>query len=157
MHKINRLFASPELVTQQKTIEKQVLQIGCGDSSWGIDVATQHARWNVIGLHDDCIITTTRASNSLKNFKFMQCGNLLQGLAGFPDESFDFIACRFLILAYPFQEYKQLLAECIRVAKPGAYIEVIEMDLRIYYQRLLSCPITQLLNSEGKNFCPHIY
>lgn len=146
MHKY-RLFSIPELVTQQKSIEKQVLQIGCGDSSWGIDVASQNSRWNVIGLHDDCI--TTRTSNSVKNFKFMQCANLLQGLKGFPNQSFDIIASRFLILGYTFHQYQQLIAECIRICKPGAFIEVVEMDLRIYHHRLLSCSITQLLNTEG--------
>lgn len=137
-------------MTQQKSIEKQILQIGCGDASWGIDVATQHSRWNVTGLHDDCITGSSRASNSVKNFKFMQCVNLLEGLKEFPDQSFDFIASRILILAYTFVQYQELITECIRIAKPGAFIEVMEIDLRIYHHRLLSCTVTQLLNTEGK-------
>ncbi|KAI7887669.1 uncharacterized protein EV154DRAFT_520377 [Mucor mucedo] len=145
---VDGLFFIPELVTQQKSTEKQILQIGCGDASWGIDVATQHSRWNVTGLHDDYITSSIRASNSVKNFKFMQCVNLLQGLKEFPDHSFDFIASRFLILAYTFRQYQELVRECVRIAKPGAFIEVVEMDLRIYHHRLLSCTITQLLNSE---------
>jgi SAM-dependent methyltransferase len=137
------------LVTQKiTTIEKHVLQIGCGSkASWGIDVASQHSKWIVIGI-DDEQETEYIQQQQPKNFKFISCNNLLQGLNNLPDHTFDFIASRFLILDYTAEEYQQLISECIRLCRPGGFIEVMEMDLRIYHQRLLSSSVTHLLNTE---------
>ncbi|KAI8080369.1 hypothetical protein BDF21DRAFT_362318 [Thamnidium elegans] len=140
------LYSIPELVTQQTTIEKQVLQIGCGDAAWGIEVASCNSRWMVIGL--DETEEHYYSSNSPKNFKFVKCNDLLQGLKRFPDDSFDIISCRFLIMGYTFQQYQDIITESIRITKSTGFIEVLEMDLRIYYDRLSSCSITQLLNTE---------
>lgn len=139
----------PELVTQShpSSIEKQVLQIGCGeDATWAMEVASRHSRWIVIGLDE----TDSYPSNAPKNFKWMKCQDILQALKMFSDATFDFIASRFLNMNFSFLQYQQVVTECIRITKPGGLIEVLEMDLRIYYDRLLSCTITQLLNTEGK-------
>ncbi|KAI9271047.1 hypothetical protein EDC94DRAFT_596946, partial [Helicostylum pulchrum] len=140
------LYSIPELVTQQTMIEKQVLQIGCGDAAWGTEVASRNTRWTVIGLDetDDYYYS----SNSPKNFRFVKCSDILQGLKRFPDDSFDITSCRFLIMGYSFQQYQDIITESIRITKSTGFIEVLEMDLRIYYDRLASCSITQLLNTE---------
>lgn len=92
----------------------------------------------------------------------MACDDLIQGLINLPDNSFDFISSRFLILEYTLDQYQQLVTECIRICKPGGFIEIMEMDLRIYHQRTLSNSVTQLLNSEvikvleSKNLDPRL-
>jgi ubiquinone/menaquinone biosynthesis C-methylase UbiE len=143
------LFSIPELVTQQKSIEKHILQIGCYDATWAMEVAVKFPKWIVIGL-DVNYYHTTRSSNSPRNFKFIKCLDLLQQLSNFPDQTFDFIESRFLMTSYSFDQYQLILNECIRITKPGGYIEVMEMDLRIYHQRLVSSSVTHLLNNEGK-------
>lgn len=52
-------------------------------------------------------------------------------------------------MGYTFQQYQDIITETIRITKSTGFIEVLEMDLRIYYDRLSSCSITQLLNTEG--------
>ncbi|KAI8054939.1 uncharacterized protein B0P05DRAFT_560825 [Gilbertella persicaria] len=160
---IDGLFSIPEMVTLPLSIEKHVLQIGCGDAAWALDVASQYPRWMIVGLDDDneysspdeFPILSTAATTIItkrniipKNFKLIRCHSLLQGLRSLPDNTFDFIESRFLVLTYTFEQYQQLMTECLRVCKPGGYIELMEMDMRIYHQRLLSCPVTHLLNNE---------
>ncbi|KAI9480870.1 MAG: hypothetical protein EXX96DRAFT_538104 [Benjaminiella poitrasii] len=175
---VDGLFSIPEMVTLPSSVERHVLQIGCGDAAWGIDVASQHSKWIVIGLDysnenshnvrsngnhdilknnsDDLIspykrTTANTHSNNInipKNFKLVRRQSLLQGLKNIPDTTFDFIASRFLVLTYSFEQYQALMTECLRICKPGGYIELMEMDMRIYHQRLLSASITQQLNNE---------
>jgi ubiquinone/menaquinone biosynthesis C-methylase UbiE len=104
----------------------------------------------VIGLDDNNTTKTTTIKRSIpRNLKLIQHPFLLQGLKGLPDQTFDFIASRFLLLGYTFNEYQELMTECLRLCKPGGYIELMEMDMRIYHQKLLSAPITKMLNNEG--------
>jgi SAM-dependent methyltransferase len=97
---------------------------------------------------DDEASHSNKTTSIPKNFTYINCSDLIQGLVNLHDNSFDFISSRFLILGYTFDQYQQLITECIRICKPGGYIEVMEMDLRIYHQRTLSNSVTQLLNSE---------
>ncbi|KAL0137626.1 hypothetical protein V8B55DRAFT_1530357 [Mucor lusitanicus] len=147
---VDGLFSIPEMVTLSSSIEKHVLQIGCGDAAWSIDVAIQYPKWIVVGLDDgDGGMNGLSFKRSIpRNFKFIRRSSILQGLKNLPDGTFDFIAFRLLLLGYTFEQYQALIAECLRVCKPGGYIEVMEMDMRIYHQRPLSVSITQLLNNE---------
>ena len=147
------LFSSPRLVTQhiqQKSVEKHILQIGCGDAAWALDIANQFPRWIVIGLDDSN--DYHHHQHPQRNFKFIKCTDVLQGLKDFPDGSFDFMTSRFMSTSYTFEEYQQILTECIRITKPGGYIEVMEMDFEIYESRITaSCAtITRLFNKESK-------
>ncbi|KAG1244459.1 hypothetical protein G6F68_015443 [Rhizopus microsporus] len=38
------------------------------------------------------------------------------------------------------EEYRLVIKECLRILKPTSYLESMELDLRIYYQRLISIP-----------------
>ncbi|CEP17150.1 hypothetical protein [Parasitella parasitica] len=149
---LDGLFSIPEMVTLSPSIEKHVLQVGCGDAAWSIDVAIQYPRWMVVGLDSG---DGAGGVNGLsfkrsipRNFKFIRRYSILQGLKSLPDESFDFIALRQLLLGCTFEQYQVLISECLRVCKTGGYIEVMEMDMRIYHQRVSSLSVTQLLNNE---------
>ncbi|KAK4508830.1 uncharacterized protein ATC70_013453 [Mucor velutinosus] len=149
---VDGLFSIPEMVTLSSSIEKHVLQIGCGDAAWSIDVAIQYPKWIVVGLDDGDggggINGLSFKRSIPRNFKFIRRSSILQGLKNLPDGTFDFIAFRFLLLGYTLEQYQALIAECLRICKPGGYIEVMEMDMRIYHQRALSLSVTQLLNNE---------
>ncbi|GAN06149.1 type 11 methyltransferase [Mucor ambiguus] len=149
---VDGLFSIPEMVTLSSSIEKHVLQIGCGDAAWSIDVAIQYPKWIVVGLDDGDggggMSGLSFKRSIPRNFKFIRRNSILQGLKNLPDGTFDFIAFRLLLLGYTFEQYQALITECLRVCKPGGYIEVMEMDMRIYHQRVLSISITQLLNNE---------
>lgn len=125
----------------------------CGDAAWSIDVAIQYPKWIVVGLDDGDggggVNGLSFKRSIPRNFKFIRRNSILQGLKNLPDGTFDFIALRLLLLGYTFEQYQALVTECLRVCKPGGYVEVMEMDMRIYHQRVLSSSVTQLLNNEG--------
>ncbi|KAJ3352085.1 hypothetical protein HDU83_008363 [Entophlyctis luteolus] len=55
-------------------------------------------------------------------------GNIVEGLS-FRDNSFDFVYQRHLVMGLPKREMPTVLAELIRVAKNGAWIELLEPDI----------------------------
>lgn len=103
----------------------------------------------VIGIDDMDNKQPTR--NIPRNFKFIKCQSIIQALSSFSDASFDFVTSRFLILENTCQQYKEIVNECLRLCKSGGNIEVMELDMRIYQQKIISITTTQLLNNEGKN------
>ncbi|EIE83385.1 hypothetical protein RO3G_08090 [Rhizopus delemar RA 99-880] len=112
---------------------------GCGNAAWSIEVALQYPKWVVIGL-DDMNNELLLPRHTPKNFKFVECSNLLQGLKRIPSETFDLVSCRFLMFTLSVEEYRLVIKECLRILKPTSYLESMELDLRIYYQRLISIP-----------------
>jgi SAM-dependent methyltransferase len=46
----------------------------------------------------------------------------------FSDGSFDFVVSRNMALAIRFDSWQDYVDEMVRVSRPGAYIEMIEMD-----------------------------
>jgi hypothetical protein len=54
-----------------------------------------------------------------------------------------------MMLAFSPEQYIQVMSECIRVTRKHGYVEVMEMDLRIYGDPAAGS-LTQQLNEEGK-------
>ncbi|CAG8751442.1 19777_t:CDS:2, partial [Racocetra fulgida] len=54
--------------------------------------------------------------------------NVLKGLP-FPDDHFDFVYMRFLIIAFTEDEWSTVISELIRVVKPGGWIELMEGNM----------------------------
>lgn len=110
----------------------------------------------VIGIDDDKQQQlTTRMTVIPRNFKFIKCQFLKQALSSFSDASFDLISTRFLMMENTRQQYQDILKESLRLCKPNGYIEVMELDMRIYQQKLISITTTQLLNNKGE-YSKHI-
>ena len=60
--------------------------------------------------------------------------NALEGLQ-FPDNYFDFVHMRFLIMAFSTEQWETVvIPELVRVAKHGGYLEIMEWDVKIYGQ-----------------------
>ncbi|ORZ26179.1 hypothetical protein BCR42DRAFT_401747 [Absidia repens] len=71
-----------------------------------------------------------------KNMRLIRCApSLLHALQQMPDHVFDLVDGRCLILAYSLDMYRQLVKECWRVCKIGGYVELIEMDMRMYHSK----------------------
>lgn len=85
-----------------------------------------------------------------KNFKYIRCYyDLLTTLKDIPSNSFDLVYCRFLIFTYGKEKYNELIKESYRICKPGGYIELYELDMRIYGNPKAG-PKTHQLNTKGK-------
>jgi len=55
-----------------------------------------------------------------------------------------------MMLAFSPEQYVQVMSECLRVTRKHGFVEVMEMDLRIYGDPTPG-PLTQQLNEEGKH------
>ncbi|KAI9499229.1 hypothetical protein BDB00DRAFT_753634 [Zychaea mexicana] len=137
-----RWVVKPELV-------QIAMDDGCGDGAWATEVALEYPRWRVVGMDDRLGGTCPNRRMVPRNFKFIRCyESLLEGLKNMPDDSFDLVHCRFLLLSFPADQYQELVRQCWRVCKPGGFVELLEMDMRIYYDRPLVGKVTQTFNSE---------
>ncbi|CAO3613460.1 unnamed protein product [Cunninghamella echinulata] len=134
--------------------DKQILQVGCGEGTWCIDVALSNPKWTVVGMEENKYYDeSVHIPGNPKNMKFIHCTpSLLNALQQLPDQSFDLIDLRCLIMAYTFEEYRQIITECWRLCKLGGYIELIEMDMRMYHSQsssnMMMGNTIQSLNSE---------
>lgn len=123
----------------------------CGDGIWAMDVARSYPKWIVVGMDDMDGGPPPIRRFAPRNFKFIRCHDtLLESLKNIQSDSFDLVHCRFLAMSYTAEQYQQLVKECWRVCKPGGFVELLEMDMRIYYCRALVGQVTQTFNSEGK-------
>ena len=86
-----------------------------------------------------------------RNFRFLKSNRgILHSLKKLPDNQFDFIYGRFLIFSYSPDYYREIIQECWRLCRPSGYVEMMELDMRIYGNPVVG-PMTQMLNAQGKS------
>jgi ubiquinone/menaquinone biosynthesis C-methylase UbiE len=130
--------------------KRHVLHVGCSDGTWCIDTANLFPHWLVVGIDDRTGGLCPDQRKVPKNFKYIRCYyDLLRTLKAFPGDSFDFVYARFLFDAYSEKDYLDLIKECYRICKPNGYVELYELDLRIYGNPKAG-PTTRNLNSKGR-------
>ncbi|GAB5586602.1 hypothetical protein Unana1_01502 [Umbelopsis nana] len=122
----------------------RILDIGCGAGSWCIDLAQRYPDATVFGL--DCQDIFPDPTNIPPNCHLL-VHNVLHGLKQYPDGWFDYVHCRFMMLAFSPEQYVQVMSECLRVTRKHGFVEVMEMDLRIYGDPNPG-PLTSQLNEE---------
>lgn len=64
-----------------------------------------------------------------KQFTF-RIANVLEGLP-YPDNTFDLVHLRLLVLALRYDEWPGVIKELLRVTKPGGLIQMMEPDYRV--------------------------
>lgn len=109
---------------------RAILDVGSGSGRWAMEVAAQFPAAQVTGV--DLVAPSVDISQVLgqgldarpANFTFA-LGNILEGLP-FPDASFDFVHQRLLITAIPKRNWPNVIAELVRVTRPGGWIELAE-------------------------------
>lgn len=150
---VYRPFQSP-IHTESK---KHVLHVGCGDGSWCTDTARLFPSWLVVGMDDKTGGPSPNQRKAPRNFKYIRCYyDILKTLKDIPADSFDFIYVRFLLDAYGDDCYQELLEECHRICKPEGYLEIYELDMRIYGNPKAG-PVTHKLNAKGKKSPPPFF
>lgn len=102
-------------------VDANVLDIGCGDGTWTLDMAHEFPNAEFYGI-DECPLFPT--TDTLPNINF-QLHNVLEPLP-FDDNQFDFIYMRSMILYYTPAQLVSLLSEISRILKPGGYFEVLD-------------------------------
>ena len=100
-----------------------ILDVGTGTGRWAREIATQFPAANVVGV-DRVASTGENVADVPANYVFRE-GNVLAGLP-FPDQSFDFVHMRLLYSAIPAQLWPMVLADLVRITRPGGWVELIE-------------------------------
>ncbi|KAL0097678.1 hypothetical protein J3Q64DRAFT_1714730 [Phycomyces blakesleeanus] len=146
---LDGVFCSP-IDAHTASLDRHVLQVGCGDASWAINVALEYPKSIVVAMDDREGGPPPNRRTVPRNFKFIRCYHtLLDGLRSMPDHAFDLVHVRFLLLSYTGAEYQALINECWRVCKPQGFVEIIEMDMRMYFGTIrVDTSASQRLNSE---------
>ena len=104
-----------------------ILDVGTGTGRWAIEMATLFPHANVIGMD---VVTPAADSQTAandrrpENYVFLQ-GSVLDGLP-FPDGTFDLTHQRLLVAAIPATRWPGVVADLVRVTRPGGWVEMVE-------------------------------
>lgn len=98
---------------------RKVLDVGCGTGQWAFDLCVEFPDAEVVGF--DLEPSKPKAPG---NYRFVR-GNLLHGLP-FEDNGFDLVHQRLLVTGLPLNAWPDVVADLVRVARPGAWIELVE-------------------------------
>ncbi|KAG9289505.1 hypothetical protein G9A89_001277 [Geosiphon pyriformis] len=101
-----------------------ILDVGCGPGTWILEMAAEYPNSSFVGFD---IAKIYPQQIKPKNVQFYQA-NVLEGIK-FPEEHFDYVHMRFLILGIPQRSWPSVIDELIRVTKPGGWIELAEPEL----------------------------
>ncbi|HEY7199481.1 MAG TPA: class I SAM-dependent methyltransferase, partial [Candidatus Dormibacteraeota bacterium] len=103
---------------------RRVLDVGSGTGQWCFDLAAEHPLALVVGYD----LETGKAGPG--NYRFVR-GNVLQGLP-FAAGVFDFVHQRLMATsAIPRAAWAAVVAELVRVAGPGAWVELVEVPVQV--------------------------
>ena len=88
---------------------------------WAFELAAEFPDSAVVGLDLE-----PSKPDAPANYRFVR-GNVLQGLP-FETGSFDFVHQRLLIAGIPLRKWQEVVADLVRVARPGGWIELMEAE-----------------------------
>jgi SAM-dependent methyltransferase len=97
------------------------LDVGCGTGVWSYIFGRRFPDARVVGYD---IYSHLLDPGPPPNFEFVQ-GNVLEGLP-FADATFKYVYQRLMVAAYTITRYAPGVAELVRVAAPGAWVELVE-------------------------------
>jgi SAM-dependent methyltransferase len=100
-----------------------ILDIGSGTGQWAYETCQRFDSALVVGLD-----LVSGKPGQPPGYRYVR-GNLLQGLP-FADEQFDFVHQRLLAAGLPVSTWPAVVAELVRVTRPGGWVELVEMPLR---------------------------
>jgi SAM-dependent methyltransferase len=100
-----------------------VLDAGCGTGLWAHELCAEFPSATAVGLD----LEPSRPGPS--NYRFVR-GNLLDGLP-FLDDRFDLVHQRFMIAGVPLRCWLGVVADLVRVTRPGGWIELVEPTTEI--------------------------
>lgn len=144
----------------QPAAGQTILDVACGPGEWTISFAEQFSETRIVGIDISKIMTDyaryLAAEHDLSHVSF-QIMDARQKLA-FPDATFDLVHMR---LASGFMSpttWPGLLAECVRVLKPGGYFISIETNdvgnsTSPALTRLMTV-VMRAMHRTGHYFCP---
>ncbi|KAL7314057.1 hypothetical protein PS15m_007713 [Mucor circinelloides] len=112
-------------VTDQLEKGITVLDSGCGPATWTFEMGEAWPNSTFHGIDASCVFP-----ENIKpaNVEFV-IGNIAKEIP-YPDNTFDYVHQRLLLLGLTNDDWENALKELYRVLKPGGYIELAEPDLQ---------------------------
>lgn len=103
-----------------------ILDVGTGTGVWSTDMARLFPQAHIVGVDISAALLEYTSSAACT----FCLADILQGLP-FPDEQFEYVHQRFLVAAIPTVNWPAVIQELVRVARPGGWIELVEIGLTI--------------------------
>ena len=103
---------------------QRLLDVGCGTGQWGFEACLQFPDALVVGLD-----LVAGKPNRPSRYHWVKA-NLLQGLP-FVQDQFDFVHQRLLVTGVPVASWPPVVAEFVRVTRPGGWVELVEPPLAL--------------------------
>jgi len=103
---------------------QRLLDVGCGTGQWGFEACHQFPEALVLGLD-----LVAGKPDRPPGYHWVKA-NLLQGLP-FVHDQFDFVHQRLLVTGVPLASWPQVVAEFVRVTRPGGWVELVEPPLEL--------------------------
>jgi SAM-dependent methyltransferase len=136
---------------------KQVLDIACGPGSWVIEMPYAYPHMHLTGI--DLSATTITYARAVAQttwrdnvtFRVMDACQPLD----FADACFDLVNGRFLVGFLDQGSWPRLVAECLRILKPGGILRLSECELGLSSSLSLQCfrrLLAQALYAQGRTF-----
>lgn len=110
---------------------QRVLDLACGPGGWALELAFAHPHIQVVGVDISQRMidyACTQADVQGLNNASFQVMNVLEPFA-FPDESFDVVNARGLVLLMPVEAWPQFMRECLRVLRPGGVVRLTDYEV----------------------------
>ncbi len=118
---VARLLNSPTNYLAPLGYPALILDVGCGTGQWAFELCAQFPNAMVVGLD----LEPSKPKQPI-NYRFVR-GNLLSGLP-FGGDRFDFVHQRLLQSGVPLESWSGVVAELVRVTRPGGWIELVEVE-----------------------------
>lgn len=96
-----------------------ILDVGSGTGQWAFDMCRHHPDAVIVGF--DLVAGKPGRPDRCRWVR----GNVLQGLP-FADGRFDLVFQRLLVVGVPLAYWPRLVADLVRVARPGGWVELVE-------------------------------
>ncbi|HEY4025023.1 MAG TPA: methyltransferase domain-containing protein [Candidatus Dormibacteraeota bacterium] len=99
---------------------ERVLDVGSGTGQWGFDVCQRFPNASVTGI--DLVAGKPGAPPRYRSVR----ANVLDGGVPFSDGMFDFVHQRLMVTGVPLASWPGLVADIVRVTRPGGWVELVE-------------------------------
>lgn len=102
----------------------RILDVGCGTGQWGYEMCGEQPSALVVGFD-----LVSGKPGQPQRYRYVR-GNVMHGLS-FADDRFDFVHQRLLVTGVPLAAWPGLIAELVRVTRPGGWVELVEVPIEI--------------------------